>query len=170
METAWHRCVKGSETPLSASETRRKQHCSPNPGSSERWAAVVCSSVPRIPTGMPRKQFCAVLSHAHKYTQCFVKMLFCPSLHGKMCFPPKHKLLFRLQLRIQKSALLVARCADQFGTSSEQTHQKKSTLGEEHRSKQPEFTVMNFFGSPKEHFHCGDYFKTHSGKRELGET
>lgn len=119
---------------------------------------------------MLRKQFCVSLSHAHKYTQYFAKMFFCPSLHGKMCFPPKHKLLRKLQLTIQKSAFLVAHCADHFGNSSEQTHQKKSTLGERRRSKQPEFTVMKFFGSPKEHFHGRDYFKIHSGNTECRET
>lgn len=119
---------------------------------------------------MLKKQFCASLSHAHKYAPYFVKMFFCPSLHGKMCFPPKHKLLCKLQLTIQNSALLVAHCGDHFGNGSEQTHPKKSTLGEGRRSKQPEFTVMNFFGSPEEHFRGRDYFKIHSGNTELGET
>lgn len=132
---------------------------------------MVWISVLWIPAGMWREQFCASLSHAHKYTQYFVKMFFCPSLHGKMCFPPKHKLMCKLQLTIQKSAFLVAHCADHFGNSSEQTHQKKkSTLDEWWRSKQPEFTVMNFFGSPEGHYRGRDYFKIHSGNTELEET
>lgn len=119
---------------------------------------------------MLRKQFCASLTHTHKHTQYFVKMFLCPSLHGKMCFPPKHKLLCKLQPAIQESAFLVANSADHFGTSSEQTHQKKRTLGEQWRSKQPEFTIMNLFGSPEEHFHGRDYFKMHSGNTELRGT
>lgn len=79
METARHSCAKGSKTLLSASETRRKQHCSPNPGSSERWAAVVCSSVPQIPTGMPRKQFCAALTRTQIHSVFCKDALLSPS-------------------------------------------------------------------------------------------
>lgn len=65
------------------------------------------------------------LSHTYKHSQYFVKIFLCPSLHGKMCFPPKHKLLCKLQPVIQEAAFLVANSTDPFGTSSEQTHQKK---------------------------------------------
>lgn len=65
------------------------------------WFAALCHEYQQECQGSSS----APRSHAHKYTQCFVKMLFCPPLHGKMCFPPKHKLLFKLQLSIQKSAL-----------------------------------------------------------------